>query len=70
MVEPNAQEFLKRKGLTGVGTYGLLSTSPGKASMHKIMEDYANEKVRYHAEQSYKNWLRELKLESILKDKS
>lgn len=44
--KPTAQEYLKNKGLTGVGTYGLLCTRPDKSHMHELMEDYADEKVK------------------------
>jgi hypothetical protein len=66
--KPTAQEYLKNKGLTGVGTYGLLCTRPDKSHMHELMEDYADEKVKYYVEMAHKNWIREFKLNSILND--
>jgi len=36
-----AEDYLKEKGMSNVGHYGLLITDPSKQKMHQIMEDYA-----------------------------
>lgn len=38
-----AEEFLKSKGMSNVGHYGLLITNPSKQKMHQIMEEYAKQ---------------------------
>ena len=41
-----AEEYLKKKGMSNVGHYGLLIVDTSKSKMHQIMEDYAEQQIK------------------------
>ena len=47
-----AEEYLKKKGMSNVGHYGLLIVDTSKSKMHQIMEDYAEQQIKELKEQA------------------